>query len=965
MFMNGRRDLQRKGVVSFGPFSLFLEERLLKKADQPVPLGGRALDILIALTEQAGKVMTYEELKSNAWPNVTVDEGNLRVQITALRKALSDGENRARYISNIVGRGYCFVAPVTRAAEPPVATAGTTDGGRGGDLPPRLARMVGRDEAVRAVSKQLVVGRFVSIIGPGGIGKTTVAVSVAHGLLKGFRGSVFFVDLGALTNPKLVPAAVGLAIGFVIQARDPFGSLLAFLGDKKILIVLDTCEHLVGAAAMLAERVVSEAPQAHILATSREALRAEGEHVHLLHSLECPPENAALTAETALAYPATQLFMERAAASGHREALSDADAPVVSNICRRLDGVALAIELAASRTGSLGISGTAELLDNRFGLLWRGRRTALPRHETLESMLDWSYNLLSAQERTVLCRLSVFVGIFTLQALCSIASGTEDEAEVVAAAVSLTEKFWLSTQGGDMSAYYRLLDTTRAYAATKLEKSGEADRVARRHAVFYANFLWQDERVQARFGEHDLSEYAPHVGNVRAALDWALSDGGDFGIGLELAAWAAPLFIGLSLLDECARWCERALATLDDTNRGTRLEMILQEALALSSMYTRGHSDQIRTAIERALVLAETLGDHLHQLQLLAGLNLFLTRLGDLRGSLAAAEKGRAIAQATANPAGLVWAEWMLGVSNHIKGSQAAAQFHCERGLALASEYSAFNGNYFGCDHRIGASVALARALWLRGFPDQALGIAQKAIDEAASRNQPISICISLMYSSSVLLWTGDHPSAAALINQLIAYASRYSLEPYRAAGVARKGELAIALGQTESGIVLLRSALEIIHTEQYQLVITTFVGALAEGLRKAGQFEEALFTINGAIVHATRSGAQFDLSELLRIKSQILAARQERQSAIDCLTEALAVARQQSALSLELRATMVLARLLSDGGQRDQARHALGLVYDRFTEGFQTADLKRARAFLEDLRPQIGRSDIALSCGE
>ena len=948
--MNGRRDLQHKGIVSFGPFSLFLEERLLKKADQPIPLGGRALDILIALTERAGEVVSYEELISSAWPNVTVDEGNLRVQITTLRRVLSDGEDHTRYISNIVGRGYCFVAPVVRPHEPAVATAGTNDGGRRGDLPPRLTRMVGRDDVVRAVSRQLTMGRFVSIVGPGGIGKTTVAVSVAHGLLNGFSGSVFFVDLGALTNPKLVLTAIGSAIGLMIQARDPLGSLLAFLGDKKILIVLDTCEHIVGTAAMLAERVVNQAPQAHILATSREALRAEGEHVHLLRSLECPPEDAGLTAEKALGYPATQLFMERAAASGHRAALSDIDAPVVSNICRRLDGVALAIELAASRTGSLGISGTAELLNNRFGLLWRGRRTALPRHETLESMLDWSYNLLSAQERTVLCRLSVFVGNFTLQALCSVASDPNDEADVVAAVVNLVEKFWLSTQSGDRSAYYRLLDTTRAYAATKLEKSGERDRIARRHAVFYADFLRQEDRVQGRFGEHDLSEYAPHVGNVRAALEWALSDGGDFGIGLELAAWAAPLFIGLSLLDECARWCERALAALDDTNRGTRLEMILQEALALSSMYTRGNSNQIRTAIERALVLAETLGDHLHQLQLLAGLNLFLTRLGDPRGSLAAAEKGGAIARAAADPAGLAWAEWMIGVSNHISGNQAAAQFHCERGFALASECSAFNGNYFGCDHHIGTSMALARALWLRGFPDQALGIAQKTIDEAASRNHPISICISLLYSSSVLLWTGDYPGAAALIDRLIGYSSRFSLEPYRAAGIARKGELAIALDETESGIALLRSALEIIHTEQYQLVITTFVGALAEGLRKAGQLEEALFTINGAIAHA-HSGAQFDLAELLRIKSQILAVRQERQSAIDCLEEARAVAREQSVLSLELRATMVLARLLSDGGQRDQARETLELVYDRFTEGFQTADLKRARALLEDFR--------------
>jgi predicted ATPase/DNA-binding winged helix-turn-helix (wHTH) protein len=945
--MNGRRDFQ--GVISFGPFSLFLEERLLKRADQPVPLGGRALDVLIALTGQAGKVVSYKELLSSVWPNVTVDESNLRVQITAVRKALSDGDG-ARYISNVVGRGYCFVAAVTRPTDPGVTAAETTHEGGARDLPPRLARMVGRDEAVRAVSRQLILGRFVSIVGPGGIGKTTVAVSVAHGLLSGFGGAVFFVDLGALTNPQLVPTAVGSAIGFMIQARDPFGSLLAFLGDKRILLVLDNCEHLISTAAVLAERVVSEAPQAHILATSREALRAEGEHVHLLYSLECPPEDDGLTAETALAYPATQLFMERAAASGHRATLSDADAPVIANICRRLDGVALAIELAASRTGSLGIPGTAELLDNRFGLLWRGRRTALPRHETLEAMLDWSYNLLSEQERVVLCRLSVFVGNFTLQALCSVASDTEaDETDVVTAAVSLVEKSLLSTQSVDGSAYYRLLDTTRAYAATKFAKRGEANLIARRHTVFYADFLRQDERVQARFGEHDLSGYAPHIGNVRAALEWALSDGGDFRIGAELAAWAAPLFIGLSLLDECARWCERALAVLDDASQSTRLEMILQEALALSSMYTRGHSDQIRTAIERALVLAETLGDHLHQLQLLAGLNLFLNRLGDLRGSLAAAEKGGAIARAIGNPEGLVWAEWMIGISNYIKGSQAAAQFHCERGLALASEYSVFNGNYFGCDHRIRAFVALARALWLRGFPDQALATAQKAIDEAARQNQPISICVSLMYSSSVFLWTGDYPSATAFIDQLIAYSARYSMEPYRAAGIAMKGEFAVRCDDTESGIALLRSALAIMHTEQYQVVITTFIGALAEGLRKTGQLEEALLAINGAIAHANRSGAQFDLSDLLRIKSEILAAQQERQAAIDCLAEALAVAREQSALSLELRATMVLARLMADDGQRDQARDRLAHVYDRFTEGLQTADLKRARALLEE----------------
>jgi len=950
--MSGHRNVQPGNVLSFGPFSLFVGSRLLKRADETIPLGGRALDVLIALTERAGEVVGYSELISLAWPSVTVDEANLRVQIAALRKTLGE-EKGARYISNVAGRGYCFVAPVSRSMTRPAVAEGVADGEQPRKLPPRLARMVGRDEAVRAVSEQLATGRFVSIVGPGGIGKTTVAISVAHALLNGFRGAVSFVDLSALTNPQLVPTAVASALGFMIQTHDPLGSLVAFLGDKKILLILDSCEHVIDSAAVLAERLVSEAPQGHILATSREALRVEGERVHFLYSLDCPPEHDDLTAAEVLGYPAAQLFMERVAASGYRAALSDGEAPTVAWICRRLDGIALAIELAASRAGALGIRGTAELLDNRFGLLWHGRRTALPRHQTLNAMLDWSYGLLSQHEKEVLCRLSVFVGDFTLQAICSIASNAEsDESDVATSVVSLAAKSLVSTNVVNGSTHYRLLDITRAYAAAKLADRGENERYSRQHAIFFAEFLQRDEIVQSRFGEHDLSEYAPHIGNVRAALEWALSDHGDVNVGVNLAASAAPLFIGLSLLNECRTWCERALAVINDAGRDTRLEMILQEALALSSMYTRGHSEQIRAAIERALVLAETLDDRPHQLRLLAGLNLFLNRLGDLRGSLAAAERGSTIARETADADGLIWAEWMLGISHYLEGHQASAQLHCVRGLTLASERSGFNGNYFGCDHRIRALVALARVLWLRGFSDRALVTAQRVIDEASSQKQPISICVSLMYCTSVFLWTGDLTSAADFIEKLIAYSGRYSMEPYRAAGIALQGELAVARGTAPTGVQLLKRALEIMRAEQYQVVVTTFIGALAEGLRVSGQLEEALFTIGRAIAQATSTGARFELPELLRIKALIHTAQHDRELAISSLREALAVAREQSALALELRAAMALARLLSERGQPERARHDLAFVFNRFTEGFQTKDLKEARALLASLCP-------------
>ena len=948
--MNDRGDPQPNDVLSFGPFNLFVAERLLKKADEPITIGGRALDILIALAERAGEVVTQRELISRVWPDVIVERANLRCQIAALRKALGDGRDGSRYVSNVVGRGYCFVVPVTRSSKPAVSASETTTTERVQKLPPRLTRMVGRDDTVRALAQQLQMRRFVSIVGPGGVGKTTVAISVAHALVDGFHDAVFFIDLAALTDPQLVPTAVASALGLMVQTQDPVAGLLPFIGDRKILLVLDNCEHVIGVVAALAERVVGEAPQAHILATSREALRVEGEHVHLLYSLDCPPEDAGLTATEALRYPAAQLFMERAAASGYGAVLSDIDAPILARICRRLDGVALAIELAASRAGSLGIRETAELLDNRFSLLWRGRRTALPRHETLNAMLDWSYSLLSEHEKVVLCRLSVFVGDFTLQAAGSVASETEaGEADVIDAVASLVAKSLIFATVINVSTY-RLLDTTHVYAAAKLAERGEADRIARRHAIFYATLLEHDEIIQSMFDEHDLSGYAPHIGNVRAALGWALSDHGDVAVGIELATSAAPLFIGLSLLGECRGWCERALAALDDASRGTRQEMILQEALAMSSMLTKGLSDQVRAEFERGLALAEAFQDRARQLRLLAGLNLFFIRLGDVRRALTVAEHGGVIAQAAKHPAGTVWVECWLGITHHFLGDQAAAQRHCERSITLAVELGTRNVNLFGIDQRIRALVFLARTLWLRGFADQALGIVQRAIGEAASRDHPVPICLSLVHASTILQWTGDLPGASDLIEQLIVHAGRYSLAPYRAAGVALKGELAIARDEPEAGLDLLRGALGTLHAQQFNLLITDFIGASAKGLRKTGQFEEALFAINGAIARATNSGVEFDLPELLRIKSQILAARHDRESAMSCLTEALTVARAQSALAWELRSTVAMARLLCEDGQRDQARHTLALVYDRFTEGFETADLRIARQLMEDL---------------
>lgn len=478
---------QSDRVFVFGPFRLAVAERLLKRGDQTLMIGGRAFDLLVTLVERAGEVVSDRELIARAWPDVSVETSNLRVQISALRKLLGDGLMGVRYISNVAGRGYCFVAAVARSTTEktaPVCSSLFASGPVHG-LPARLTRMVGRDEVVCRLQAELMARRFVNIVGPGGVGKTTVAIAVAQALVEAFDGTIIFVDLSVVADPQLVATAVVSALGIGARAKDPWLDLFGFLRDKKVLLVLDNCEHVINATAKLAERIMSDAPQTHILTTSREALRVEGEHVHVLDVLDCPPNNPRLRAIEALSYPAVQLFMERALASGLCLELSDAEAPVVANICGRLDGLALAIELVASRAGSLGISGIAELLDNRFKVVWFRRRTALPRHQTLKLMLDWSYNLLSELERRILCKLSVFVGDFTIQAAREVAADIEiDDARVIQAVTNLLEKSLISTVDSHEPACYRLLNITRAYALEKLADR-KMDDVVQRHAAAY------------------------------------------------------------------------------------------------------------------------------------------------------------------------------------------------------------------------------------------------------------------------------------------------------------------------------------------------------------------------------------------------------------------------------------------------------------------------------------------------
>lgn len=950
--------------MTFGPFRLSPAKREVERDGTSVALGDRALDILIVLVERAGEIVSHRDLISRVWRDLVVSPGNLRVHMSALRKALGDGEGGARYIENVTGQGYCFVAPVTRAtsASSSARSAEFPDAARKRlVLPPELTRMVGREEVVHSIGADLLTERFITIIGPGGMGKTTVAIAVAHAMREEFADAVCFVDIGAVENPNLVAATVAASLGLIVQTADAVPTLLEYLRTVRFLLVLDNCEHVIDTMATLAETICREAPGTHILATSREALRVEGEQAYWLPALASPSPQSSMKAVDVLTFPAVKLFMERAAASGGRFDLNDENAPIVAGICGRLEGIALAIELAAGRAGSHGIAATADLLNRNLGLDWHGRRTALPRHQTLRALLDWSYGVLPDGEQAAMRRLSVLVGEFTVEAASAVVhGGSANEAAARITLDALVAKSLLSVRAGDAgSERYRFLETTRIYALEKLQESGEAAVAARRHAEYFARLL------NSRHGGLIDLEYTgrahalrEHLGNVRAALEWCFAPREkdfDAALAVDLAAAVAPVFFELSLLSESYKWSTAALTLLDDTTRGGRREMLLRSTWAISSMWTRGHSDDVLSAIARGLELAHPLDEPSQRLRMLATRHLCLTRAANFHGALAAAEEWDAAAKQADDVSCLAIADLMQGVARHFLGDQAAAKRRFDAGFARAGERSL---QLCGNDHRVRALTTLSRALWLSGLPERAIDTARQAVDTAMTSGKPLDTCFALIYTTPVYLWCGHWDAAQEVLAQLLSHTHWPVLKPFHAVARALSGALLIGRGDADQGTAMLAGVLQKMRDERQNVLATFIACSLADGLTTAGRCQEALTVIRTARRAAVRGGDAVQLPELLHTQAKVLLriSQANEARAVRLLFRSCRIARHQSALSWELRSTHTLARILAGRGGGEQARQLLSTVYDRFSEGFATRDLQAAAQLSSEIDPSRGR---------
>ncbi|MBR0646144.1 ATP-binding protein [Plastoroseomonas hellenica] len=583
---------------TFGPYRLIPSRRALLAEEQEVALRGRAFDLLLALIERRDRVVTKEELLALVWPGRVVEEGNLTVHVAGLRKLLGQG-----VIATLSGRGYRFVAPVHEEAGAPAAPGQAPPSPA--TLPAPLTRLIGRQEDLDRLQAWLQDARLVTVVGAGGVGKTRLALAAAERLRDRFPDGTWLADLGTQEDPALVPKAVAAALGLDVRGGAFLASATLWLAKRRGLLLLDGCEHLLQAAAEAAEAILRGCPGITILATSREPLRAEGEALHRLSPLGLAEPEAEVTAEGLRAHAAAALFLDRARAVRGDFDPGDAEAAEIMAICRRLDGLPLAIELAAPMLQALSPAQLRERLDRRFGLLAGGRRTALPRQQTLQATIAWSFELLEPSELDLLLRLSVFSGRWTAEAAGFVAGDAREEDEIARLIAGLVDKSLLQADLSGPEPRYRMLDATRFYAGERLP-SAEGAAARRRLAQWLTRSCGQAEADWPVMPDEAWAErHGAERDNLRAGLAWAFGEGGDPALGITLASVSGELLGELHATGELMAWVDRALAAVTEA---TSSAVAGQLWLGRCGWLSAGEPGALAAA-ERAVALFRAAGD--------------------------------------------------------------------------------------------------------------------------------------------------------------------------------------------------------------------------------------------------------------------------------------------------------------------------------------------------------------------
>jgi predicted ATPase/DNA-binding winged helix-turn-helix (wHTH) protein len=912
----------------FGTFELIPERSALLCDGEAVHLGSRAFSLLRILVENAGKVVSGAELTAQIWPDTSVGEANLRVHLAAVRKVLSEGGCPDGCIVTVPGRGYQFAMPVTHRKTENYQKSWV-------NVPPLLAKLIGRDQVIQEILSDLADRRLISIVGSGGIGKTSVALATAGRAIEIYPDGVFFVDFTSLTVSS--PLAFALASSLRLPASSGIDEMAVFdyLGPRETLIVFDNCEHVIEAAASFAEKVLRECPNVHLLATSREPLRTEGEFVKRLLPLQAPSlGDASLTAVEALAFPAVQLFVERASSGVAGFSLTDEDAPALALLCNKLDGIPLAIELAAARIDLFDIRTLTNQLEDCLELLTRNRRTAQERHRTLRATLDWSYGLLSDGEQLLLARLSVFRSEFDRDAALTVATDhAMTKGRIWESLPNLVAKSLLVMSNQGSTPVFRLLDSTRAYAIEKLGDGPGANSVRRLHAEYIRDKTLSLAPKNGFVVKSHQESHSKMVDELRAAIVWAFSAKGDPELGIEVIASSAYLWFQLSLFEEFKVHADRALEAMSGTPNVSKAELRLLLARGPALYETLGAVPELFSTATRALELAKQLDDRLGISGALHNLWRYHHGLGEYSRSLDVALQ---IEEYVGGDSQHVWWNPLKALSllylGNLKECRSVLS-EIEDQVTISDD--GIRGAY---DYNLAVLVkgTLARVLWLQGFPEDAIRVAEESVAAALERKQSVAICFALSIAGCPInIWNRNLKDAernlsllqehARLSNSL--YWKQY-VDVFRLGVAAANGQPADR--QFKAGRQ--QSYWDYRHWENFSVLGLGFAPVLL-------------------VQRAKSDPSWWCAPEVLRLEAVRMHGEGKSQARADVcllLQQSLEIAQRQQALSWELRTATTLLELAQTGEEITQAKRLLKETMSDFAGGFDSYDFRRAEALLE-----------------
>jgi len=934
----------------FGPYRLIPQRQLLLREGVPVRIGGRVFDILTLLVRRAGDVVSKNELITFCWPSTYVEESNLKVNIARLRRILAEGTTET-LVASVAGRGYRFVAHVDVQRGEPVSKKALVTSS---NLVLQRPDVVGRSELIDTLVDELQKQRLLTIVGPGGMGKTTVALAVAHRVFTDYAQGVFFIDFATVGDSQYAVAAIASGIGVRQSSEDTLSEIVALLHQRDVLLILDNCEHLAPTISSIVDRMLGALPTLKILATSREPLQVADEQVRRLPNLSVPDTEQGSTAAEAMEFGAVKLFVARANARASY-VLNDEDAPLVSAICRRLDGIPLAIELAASKTFAYGIHTLLTMLEQKFLLLSNGERSAPLRQQTLLATLDWSYRLLSEDEAALLRLLSVFAGRFGLQDAVAMADAISFDATTAIDCVErLTSKSLVCADYQNGSLSYRLLESTRAFAVERLHDAGERDDCVRSHA-------WQTlalfERAAAEADNRDkrdwMAEYAHRIDDARNAMTWAFGTNGDQMLGVRLTAAAIPLWYELSSLNEMQSRVERALlATRDLGDCPKELTLKLIAARASGMTFAQHLPLDTEAAWQECYRLGVESGNTKYQIFGLWGLCSYLIYTGRHREGLAGLENFVELARGASDYLAVDEASRMMATAEIYIGQIGSARQRIEQ---LAAKHQRMTDPVrfarFQAERGVSVRCTLSLVLWVSGEVTKALSVARAAVERAETSGHVVSHSNALaVFAVPLSIWSGEYESAENFLDLIEDNGRREDIGVWRESCRFYKCYLRAKWGEAGAADELRQRLRELIEA-RHLLRLPMHINMVAEALLDAGQAAEAKTLVDSAYDLAREQEANWCLPEIIRIASLVELAAGNRDKAERLLLRAIRQASEIGALTLELRSTLTLAKMLAAEGRETSASDHLAAISCKFPEHEEFVDLAEVRRMLRLFR--------------